>query len=188
MEILLGFVIGEGVVIIGLAIALIVALRKGRAPKGKADNVYVKDGERYTRDRAEFTADGDVAVTHREGDVLLERGVTYTVGKASAGALEYVPVARVANLPSCMEELKRRGVWIFGADMDGTPWCEADFTGPMALVIGSEGFGMGRLVKEKCDFIISLPMKGKITSLNASVACGVLAYEAARQRAGIRAR
>ena len=81
MEILLGFVIGEGVVIIGLAIALIVALRKGRAPKGKADNVYVKDGERYTRDRAEFTADGDVAVTHREGDVLLERGVTYTVGK-----------------------------------------------------------------------------------------------------------
>lgn len=115
-------------------------------------------------------------------------GLTYTVGKASAGALEYMPVARVANLPACMEELKRRGVWIYGADMDGSPWCEADFTGPTALVIGSEGFGMGRLVKEKCDFIISLPMKGNITSLNASVACGVMAYEVARQRAGIRAR
>ena len=115
-------------------------------------------------------------------------GLTYTVGKASAGALEYVPVARVANLPACMEELKRRGVWIYGADMDGGAWCEADLTGPVALVIGSEGFGMGRLVKEKCDFIISLPMKGNITSLNASVACGVLAYEVARQRAGIRAR
>ena len=115
-------------------------------------------------------------------------GLTAIVGKASAGALEYVPVARVANLPACMEELKRRGVWIYGADMDGSPWCEADFTGPTALVIGSEGFGMGRLVKEKCDFIISLPMKGNITSLNASVACGVMAYEVARQRAGIRAR
>ena len=115
-------------------------------------------------------------------------GLTYTVGKASAGALEYVPVARVANLAACMKELKERGVWIYGADMDGTPWCEADFTGPIALVIGSEGFGMSRLVKETCDFIVSLPMKGKITSLNASVACGVLAYEAARQRAGLRAR
>ena len=115
-------------------------------------------------------------------------GLTYAVGKASAGAVEYVPVARVANLAACMDELKRRGVWIFGADMDGTPWCEADFTGPAAIVIGSEGFGMSRLVKEKCDFIVSLPMKGKINSLNASVACGVLAYEAARQRAGLKAR
>ena len=89
-------------------------------------------------------------------------GLTYTVGKASAGALEYVPVARVANLSACMKELKERGVWIYGADMDGTPWCEADFTGPIALVIGSEGFGMSRLVKETCDFIVSLPMKAKL--------------------------
>ena len=115
-------------------------------------------------------------------------GLTYTVAKAAAGALEYVPVARVANLAACMKDLKQRGVWIYGADMEGEPWCGADLTGPLALVVGSEGFGMSRLVRESCDFILSLPMKGNINSLNASVACGVLAYEAARQRAHIPAR
>ena len=112
-------------------------------------------------------------------------GLSWAVGKTSAGAVEYVPVCRVANLSSVMEELKRRGVWIYAADMDGEAWCSVDLTGPIALVIGSEGFGVSRLVKEKCDFILSLPMKGHINSLNASVACGVLCYEAARQRAGL---
>ncbi len=112
-------------------------------------------------------------------------GLSYTVGKTSAGAVEYVPVCRVSNLAATMEELKRRGVWIYAADMDGDPWCAQDLTGPVALVIGSEGFGVSRLVKEKCDFVLSLPMKGKIQSLNASVACGVLCYEVARQRAGL---
>ena len=115
-------------------------------------------------------------------------GLPYTVGKASAGALEYVPVARVSNLAAALEDLKKRGLWIYGADMEGTPWCEAELTGPAALVIGSEGAGIGRLVKEKCDVILSLPMRGKINSLNASVAAGVLMYEFMRQRQGIKAK
>lgn len=114
-------------------------------------------------------------------------GLTYAVGKASAGAVEYLPVVRVQNLASLLEDLKRRGVWIYAADMDGSPWCETDFTGPVALVIGSEGRGVGRLVKEKSDFVVSLPIKGRINSLNASVAAGVLCYEVCRQRAGLTA-
>lgn len=113
-------------------------------------------------------------------------GLTYAVGKASAGAVEYVPVARVTNIAATVDELKKRGVWIYAADMDGESWCGVDYTGPTAVVIGSEGFGVSRLVKEKCDFVISLPMKGKINSLNASVACGIICYEIARQRSGIK--
>lgn len=115
-------------------------------------------------------------------------GLTYAVGKASAGALEYVPVVRAANLASAIDELKKRGVWIYAADMDGEPWCGQDYSGPVALVIGSEGAGVGRLVKEKADFVISLPILGKINSLNASVACGILSYEIVRQRKGIKAK
>lgn len=113
-------------------------------------------------------------------------GLTYAVGKASAGAVEYVPVARVTNITSAIDELKKRGVWIYAADMDGESWCTVDYSGPAAVVIGSEGSGVGRLVKEKSDFVISLPMKGKINSLNASVACGIICYEIARQRIGIK--
>lgn len=114
-------------------------------------------------------------------------GLSWTVGKSSAGAVEYLPVVRASNLPSLLDELKSRGVWIYAADMDGSPWCETDFTGPVALVIGSEGRGLGRLVKEKSDFVVSLPMKGHVNSLNASVAAGVLCYEVCRQRDGLRA-
>ncbi len=113
-------------------------------------------------------------------------GLTYAVGKASAGAVEYVPVARVTNITAAIDELKKRGVWIYAADMEGQSWCTVDYSGPAAIVIGSEGTGVGRLVKEKCDFVISLPMKGKINSLNASVACGIICYEIARQRSGIK--
>ncbi len=112
-------------------------------------------------------------------------GLTYAVGKASAGAVEYLPVARVTNLADAMDELKKRGVWIYAADMDGKPWCTVDYTGPAALVIGKEGAGISRLVKEKADFTVSLPLLGNIQSLNASVACGVLCYEIARQRQGL---
>lgn len=112
-------------------------------------------------------------------------GLTAAVGKASAGAVEYVPVARVPNIAVFLEDIKKRGVWVYAADMDGQSWCQTDYAGAVALVIGSEGFGISRLVKEKADFIVSLPMKGQISSLNASVACGVLCYEVARQRAGI---
>ena len=112
------------------------------------------------------------------------RGVslTYAVGKVSAGAVEYVPVARVPNLPSVLDELKGKGFWIYGADMDGTAWDKQDYSGAVALVVGSEGRGISRLVKEKCDFIISLPMKGRINSLNASVAAGILMYEVIRKK------
>ncbi len=113
-------------------------------------------------------------------------GLTAAVEKASAGALEYVPVARVTNLAAALDGLKARGVWVYGADMDGQSWCGVDYSGPLALVIGSEGAGLGRLVREKCDFVISLPMLGKIDSLNASVACGVICYEIVRQRHGVK--
>ncbi len=109
-------------------------------------------------------------------------GLTATVGKTSAGAVAYLPVARVANLASTVEELKKRGVWIYGTDMQGTAWCQLDYSGPVALVIGSEGKGMSRLMKEKCDFMASLPMSGQVNSLNASVAAGIVMYEIARQR------
>ena len=109
-------------------------------------------------------------------------GLTYAVGKASAGAVEHLPVARVRNLANLIDELKSRGIWCFAADMDGGPWNRTDLTGPTALVIGSEGRGVGRLVKEKCDAVISLPIRGRVNSLNASVAAGVLCYEALRQR------
>lgn len=115
-------------------------------------------------------------------------GLTFAVGKASAGAVEYVPVARVTNLANTLDELKKRGLWIYAADMDGQDWCAVDYRSPAAIVIGSEGFGVSRLVREKSDFIISLPMLGKINSLNASVACGVICYEVVRQRRGIQAK
>ena len=110
-------------------------------------------------------------------------GLTAIVGKTSAGAVSYMPVARVANLPATLEELKKQGVWIYGTAADGTTdLYEADLKGPAAIVIGSEGSGMGRLVREKCDFLVSIPMKGHISSLNASAAAAILLYEAVRRR------
>lgn len=109
-------------------------------------------------------------------------GLSYTVGKASAGAVEYVPVARVTNISNCIDELKEKGVWVYGADMDGQPCAKTNLSGAVAIVVGGEGKGLGRLVKEKCDGILSLPMRGKINSLNASVATGILMYEIEKQR------
>ena len=105
-----------------------------------------------------------------------------TVYKTSAGAASWLPVARVSNLPSAVDKLKENGLWIYGTDGSGENYSNVKLDGPIGLVIGSEGFGMGRLMKEKCDFLLSLPMKGKITSLNASVAAGVFMYEIVRQR------
>lgn len=109
-------------------------------------------------------------------------GLTATVAKASAGALNYTPVAKVTNLGNTIEELKEKGLWFVCADLDGTVMYDLDLKGPIGLVIGSEGEGVGRLVKEKCDFVAKIPMKGDIDSLNASVAAGILAYEIVRQR------
>lgn len=105
-----------------------------------------------------------------------------TVAKTSAGAVSYVPVARVSNLAACIDILKDNGVWIYGTDASGTDYCQTDFTGSMALVIGSEGFGISRLIQKKCDFMVKLPMHGNINSLNASVAAGIFMYEVLRQR------
>ena len=112
-------------------------------------------------------------------------GLTPAAAKASAGAVEYVPVARVPNIASCIRLLKEQGVWIACAEVGGTPYDEANLKGPLALVIGSEGEGVSRLVQEQCDFTVSLPMLGKMTSLNASVAAAVLLYEAVRQRKAV---
>lgn len=109
-------------------------------------------------------------------------GLTATVARTSAGALNYTPVAKVTNLAKTIEELKKTGMWFVCADMGGTIMYQLDLKGPIGLVIGSEGEGVGRLVKEKCDMTAAIPMKGDIDSLNASVAAGVLAYEIVRQR------
>lgn len=109
-------------------------------------------------------------------------GLNSVVAKTSAGAVEYTPVAKVTNIASLIDELKSEGLWIAAADMDGDVMYNADLTGALALVIGSEGEGISRLVKEKCDFTVSIPMNGDINSLNASVAASVLMYEALRQR------
>lgn len=110
-------------------------------------------------------------------------GLTAVVAKASAGAVAHVPVARVANIASTLKELKDRGIWIFGTDAAGTTALyDADLRGPAAIVIGSEGFGMTRLVTENCDFLVSIPLRGKVNSLNASAAAAVLLYESVRQR------
>lgn len=111
-------------------------------------------------------------------------GLTATVARTSAGALNYTPVVRVTNLAKTIEDLKEKGLWFVCADMDGTRMYDLDLKGPIGLVVGNEGEGVGRLVKEKCDMVASIPMKGDIDSLNASVAAGVLAYEIVRQRLG----
>ena len=110
--------------------------------------------------------------------------ITPTVAKASAGAVEYVPVCKVTNIVNTIKKLKEEGLWITAADMDGQPFYEQDLTGPIGLVIGSEGFGISRLVKQNCDFTVKMPMVGNVTSLNASVAGGILLYEIFRQRTG----
>ena len=105
-----------------------------------------------------------------------------TVYKTSAGAAAWVKVARVANLVDTIKQLKKENIWVYGAEADGTPYDKADLSGGVALVIGSEGYGLGRLVRENCDMILSLPMRGRINSLNASVSAGILMYEIVRQR------
>ena len=112
-------------------------------------------------------------------------GLTAVVAKTAAGAVSYLPVARVPNLPALLKELKREGLWVFGTAADGTtPLYDADLKGAAAIVIGSEGDGMGRLVREQCDFLVSIPMRGQVNSLNASAAAAVVLYEAVRQRLG----
>lgn len=109
-------------------------------------------------------------------------GLTFVVSKASAGAVEHIPIVRVANITQTIKTLKEKNIWFYAADMVGTTWYKQSFSGGVGLVVGSEGKGVSRLVKENCDFVVSLPMKGSVQSLNASVASGIIMYEIVRQR------
>lgn len=151
--------------------------------KGEPPFIIICDGLEDPHNLGAVIRSAEAAGAH--GIVIPSRhsaGLGYTVGKASAGALEYMPVARVVNINSAVEEIKSRGVWVYAADMDGTPYYETDMSGAIAIIIGSEGKGISRLVKENADFTVSVPMKGKINSLNASVAAGILMFEAAKSR------
>ncbi len=151
--------------------------------KGEPPFVIIADGIEDQHNLGAIIRTAECCGAH--GVIISERrsaGLTATTQKSSAGALEYVNVAKVKNLGNTIDYIKDKGLWIYGADMGGKLWSEHELTGPLALVIGSEGFGISSLVKKKCDFIVSLPMKGKINSLNASVAAGILMYEVRRQR------
>ena len=157
-------------------------LEKARE-KGEAPFIFVLDNIEDPHNLGAMIRTANLAGAH--GVIIPKRravGLTPTVARTSAGAINYTPVAKVTNLKQTMEQLKKEGMWFVCADMDGTPYYQMDLKGPMGLVIGNEGEGVSRLIKETCDFVASIPMKGDIDSLNASVAAGVLAFVIARQR------
>lgn len=151
--------------------------------KGEPPFIFILDGIEDPHNLGAIIRTANLAGAH--GVIIPKRraaGLTATVAKTSAGALNYTPVAKVTNLSVTIEELKKEGLWFVCADMGGETMYNLNLTGPIGLVIGNEGEGVSRLVKEKCDYVASIPMKGNIDSLNASVAAGVLAYEIVRQR------
>ena len=151
--------------------------------KGEPPFVFILDGIEDPHNLGAIIRTANLAGAH--GVIIPKRravGLTATVAKTSAGALNYTPVAKVTNLSATIEELKKEGLWFVCADMGGETMYNLNLTGPIGLVIGNEGEGVSRLVKEKCDYVASIPMKGNIDSLNASVAAGILAYEIVRQR------
>lgn len=151
--------------------------------KKEAPFLFILDGIEDPHNLGAIIRTANLAGAH--GVIIPKRravGLTATVAKASAGALNYTPVAKVTNIGTVIDELKEKGMWFVCADMGGESMYQLNLTGSIGLVIGNEGEGVSRLVKEKCDMIASIPMKGDIDSLNASVACGVLAYEIVRQR------
>lgn len=156
---------------------------KAAEEKGEAPFIILLDNIEDPHNLGAIIRTANLAGAH--GVIIPKRraaGLTATVARTSAGALNYTPVAKVTNLSSTIEELKERGMWFVCADMGGEVMYNLDLKGSIGLVVGNEGEGVSRLVKEKCDFIASIPMKGNIDSLNASVAAGVLAYEIVRQR------
>ena len=151
--------------------------------KGEAPFIFILDEIEDPHNLGAIIRTANLCGAH--GVIIPQRravGLTATVAKTSAGAVNYTPVAKVTNIAKTIEELKKEGMWFVCADMDGQTMYDLNLTGPIGLVIGNEGAGVSRLVKEKCDFTASIPMKGDIDSLNASVAAGVLAYEIVRQR------
>ncbi len=157
-------------------------LRKAQE-KQEPPFLFILDGIEDPHNLGAIIRTANLAGAH--GVIIPKRravGLTATVAKASAGALNYTPVAKVTNIGACIDQLKEKGIWFVCADMGGELMYRLDLKGPIGLVIGNEGEGVSRLVREKCDMIASIPMNGDIGSLNASVACGVLAYEIVRQR------
>ncbi|MEA4922991.1 MAG: 23S rRNA (guanosine(2251)-2'-O)-methyltransferase RlmB [Eubacteriaceae bacterium] len=153
--------------------------------KGEDPFVIILDNLEDPHNLGAIMRSGECAGAH--GVIIGKRrsvGLTETVAKASAGAIEYMPCARVANIGQAIDKLKEKGLWIAACDMGDDVFYKADLTGPIGIVIGSEGSGIGRLVREKCDFTVSIPMKGRIDSLNASNAAAILMYEIRRQRDG----
>lgn len=158
-------------------------LLQNAADQGEPPLLVLCDGIQDPHNLGAIIRTAEAAGAH--GVIIPKRrsaSLTLTVGKTSAGAASWLPVARVSNLVAAMETLKAHGVWIYGTDAAGASYTKTDFTGGTAFVIGSEGFGMSRLVSETCDAMLSLPMRGKVNSLNASVAAGIFLYEAVRQR------
>ena len=158
---------------------------KAAEEKGEPPFIFLLDGIEDPHNLGAIIRTANLAGAH--GVIIPKRrasGLTAVVAKTSAGALNYTPVAKVTNLVATIEELKEKGLWFVCADMNGELMYRLNLKGPIGLVIGSEGDGVGRLVREKCDMVASIPMKGDIDSLNASVAAGVLAYEIVRQRLG----
>ena len=152
--------------------------------KGEAPFFVICDGVEDPHNLGAIIRSAEAGGAH--GVIVPERrsaGLSGIVGKTSAGALEYLPVARVTNLTQTIRDLQQRGVWVYAADMDGQSYLETDFSGPVAVVIGSEGAGVSRLVRETADAVVSIPMKGQINSLNASVAAGILIFRIAGARA-----
>lgn len=157
-------------------------LKKARE-KGEDPFIILLDGIEDPHNLGAIIRTANVAGAH--GVIIPKNravGLTATVAAASAGALSYTPVAKVTNLARCIEDLKKEGIWFACADMDGDTLYDVNLSGPMGLVIGGEGTGVSRLVREKCDMVCSIPMKGEINSLNASVAAGIMIYEYVRRR------
>ena len=151
--------------------------------KGESPFIYILDGIEDPHNLGAIIRTANLSGAH--GVVIPKNravGLTGVVARTSAGAINYTPVVRVTNISATIEELKKRGMWFVCADMDGEPMYNVDMTGSIGLIIGNEGEGVSRLVKSKCDYVASIPMKGDIDSLNASVAAAVLGYEAVRQR------
>ena len=162
------------------------SILEGAAAKGENPLLVICDEISDPHNLGAIIRTAECAGAH--GVVIPKRrsaGLTAVVAKTSAGAVAHMPVARVPNIPALLKDLKKQGVWVFGTAAEGTTSLyQADLKGPAAIVIGSEGDGMGRLVREGCDFLVSIPMKGRISSLNASAAAAILLYEAVRQRLG----
>lgn len=175
----------QGIIMVAAAheYSTVEAILKSAEEKNEAPFIVICDSLEDPHNLGAIIRTAECCGVH--GIIIPERrsvSLSGIVGKTSAGALEYMPVARVTNLTNTIKDLKQRGIWVYAADMDGTPYREADLTGPVAIVVGGEGAGVSRLVKANCDGILSIPMKGHINSLNASVAAAVLMFEASAKR------